>query len=126
MLVLISSFKIRGLTSLIDRAYNGLEGLTKAKNALETCSHTYSLVITDISMPVMDGYEVSKELRDLYEKNRQPQPRIVACTGHVEEEYITRAWHHSIDEVLPKPINVDILREIILGCLHFTKHGDEE
>ena len=31
LLVLISSFKIRGLTSLIDRAYNGQEGLVKAR-----------------------------------------------------------------------------------------------
>lgn len=73
MLVLISSFKIKGLTRLIDRAYNGLEGLNKAKNALLTKSHSYSLVITDISMPVMDGYEVSKEIRHLYEKNNIPQ-----------------------------------------------------
>ena len=38
---------------------------------------------------------------------------IVACTGHVEEEYIKKAWTHEIDEVVPKPINFDILKDII-------------
>ena len=37
---------------------------------------------------------------------------IVACTGHVEEQYIKKAWNHKIDEVIPKPINVDILKDI--------------
>ena len=38
---------------------------------------------------------------------------IVACTGHVEEEYILRAWACEIDEVIIKPVNTDDLRAII-------------
>jgi YesN/AraC family two-component response regulator len=38
---------------------------------------------------------------------------IVACTGHSENEYIFKAWRHSIDEVLPKPTNLNILKEIL-------------
>ena len=37
---------------------------------------------------------------------------IIACTGHVEEEYIKKAWIHQIDEVLPKPIKIEVLRDI--------------
>ena len=37
---------------------------------------------------------------------------IVACTGHVEEEFIKKAWLSDIDEVLPKPVNMDVLSEI--------------
>ena len=74
----------------------------------------------------MDGYDVSKELRQLYEENSVPQPKIVACTGHVEEDYIKRAWLYSIDEVLPKPINPDILRKIVDECLQFTDGDNGE
>ena len=42
---------------------------------------------------------------------------IVACTGHVEEEFIKKAWSSQIDEVLPKPIKIDNLKEIILEIL---------
>ncbi len=42
---------------------------------------------------------------------------IVACTGHTEEEFIQKAWRHQMDEVVGKPINLliikDILREVI-------------
>ena len=37
---------------------------------------------------------------------------IVACTGHIEEEFIKKAWLHDIDEVLPKPVNIETLSEI--------------
>jgi len=36
----------------------------------------------------MDGYEASSEIRDFYLTKKVPQPLIVACTGHVEEEFI--------------------------------------
>ena len=42
---------------------------------------------------------------------------IVACTGHVEEEFINKAWQHEIDEVLPKPVNVEVLNEIFKDIL---------
>ena len=38
---------------------------------------------------------------------------IIACTGHVEEEFIKKAWQKKIDEIIPKPVNIDILKEII-------------
>ena len=37
---------------------------------------------------------------------------IVACTGHVEKEYIKMAWDHEIDEVIAKPIDSEILKQI--------------
>ena len=54
--------------------------------------HVYGLVISDISMPVMDGYEVSQEIREFYYVNKAPQPMIIACTGHIEDEFINKAW----------------------------------
>ena len=47
---------IQGLGSLVDRAYNGLEGLNKVRDYFMEGKHVYGLVITDISMPVKDGY----------------------------------------------------------------------
>ena len=38
---------------------------------------------------------------------------VIACTGHVEDEYIKKAWRHQIDEVVPKPINIDIVKVIL-------------
>ncbi len=38
---------------------------------------------------------------------------IVACTEHIEEEYIKKAFMHLMDEVIPKPTNVLIIKEIL-------------
>ena len=48
---------IKGLVSIVDRAYNGLEAFKKVMEAYKAGTHIYGLILTDISMPVMDGYE---------------------------------------------------------------------
>ena len=80
------------------------------KDAFEKDARIYGLILTDISMPVMDGFEVADEVRDFYREVEVPQPMIVACTGHVEEQFILKAWTHEIDEVIPKPVKAEILR----------------
>ena len=44
---------------------------------------------------------------------------IVACTGHVEEEYISKAWAHQMDEVIAKPISVEGLEELLEEIVDF-------
>jgi YesN/AraC family two-component response regulator len=38
---------------------------------------------------------------------------IVACTGHTEEEYIKKAFFSKMDEVICKPTNVKVVKEIL-------------
>jgi hypothetical protein len=38
---------------------------------------------------------------------------IVACTGHTEDEYVKKAFMHLMDEVIPKPANILIIKEIL-------------
>ena len=66
-MVKLSSFK--DLYRLIDTADNGKECIRKIKDA-RTNNISYSLIFMDLSMPIMDGYEATMELRDLY-KNDQ-------------------------------------------------------
>ena len=46
----------------------------------------------DVSMPVMNGFEATEQIRKFIRINQLVQPMIVACTGHTEEEYISKAW----------------------------------
>ena len=58
-------------------------------------------------MPVMDGYEACEAIRNFVRKKNIFQPMVVGCTGHTEEEYIHKAWLHEMDEIVPKPINIE-------------------
>ena len=110
MQVIMNQLDINGLLHYVDRAYNGQEAFSKVKDAFIYGQHTYGLILTDVSMPVMDGFELAEHVRSFYREYKAPQPMIVACTGHLEEEYIKRAWTCEIDEVIAKPIQAENLK----------------
>ena len=64
-------------------------------------------------MPIMDGYEATRKIRNFSRYKKILQPMIVACTGHSELEYIKKAWRYEMDEVVPKPTDIEVLKEIL-------------
>ena len=91
-------------------ANDGQVAVQKARAGLmanDQDGYTYCLVFMDVSMPIMDGFEATEALRELYGQHQQP--RIIACTGHVEHEFIQKAWRFGMDEITPKPMQATIL-----------------
>ena len=68
-------------------------------------------------MPFMDGYEATKRIRLLRKPfNHQPL-YVIAVTGHVEKEYITKAEQSGMDIVYPKPLPViELGKKLIEHC----------
>lgn len=55
----------------------------------------YGLILTDCSMPFIDGYDTSKHILNNLRAKAVPEesmPHIVAVTGHVEPEYQIKAF----------------------------------
>jgi CheY-like chemotaxis protein len=51
-------------------------------------------------MPFMDGYEATRKIRKLYSSmniTHENQPKIIAITGHIENEYVDRALASGMD-----------------------------
>ncbi|GEM80276.1 PAS domain-containing hybrid sensor histidine kinase/response regulator [Vibrio superstes] len=86
----------------IDIANNGQQGIDKIEH------NHYDLVLMDIQMPIMDGYEATKLLRE----SGYPSP-IVAMTANVMDEDIKRARLAGFDDHIGKPINLDKLRSVL-------------
>jgi CheY-like chemotaxis protein len=68
------------------------------------------IVISDITMPGMSGYELAKKLRALDLQNR---PRLIALSGYGAESDRQRALAAGFDDYLVKPAGVEMLRVML-------------
>lgn len=68
----------------------------------------YRLVLMDVRMPVMDGYEATRAIRSLEDKGLSSIP-ILAMTANAFEEDKQEALECGMDGHLAKPIDVDVL-----------------
>ena len=83
---------------------------SNGKEAVELCQKTnYSIVMMDLSMPKMDGFEATQKIR----RNEKDGFRstIIAVTGHAFLEYRERCNEVGIDDFLSKPYNLFKLKE---------------
>ena len=53
----------------------------------------------DCAMPIMDGYDASKEIRAFLHSKRLAQPVIIAVTGHTGESYLQKAFESGMNGV---------------------------
>jgi two-component system response regulator CpxR len=93
----------------LDCAYNGREGLTAAQNG------TYDLVILDVMLPVLDGFEVLKQLR------RRKDLPVIMLTARVRQQDRIMGLNIGADDYLPKPFDPDELLARIRAVLRRTE-----
>ncbi len=70
----------------------------------------FDLVITDCSMPVMDGHELTRRIRSLEVERGLPAGRILGVTANAQAEERTRCLASGMDECLFKPIGLRTLK----------------
>jgi CheY-like chemotaxis protein/two-component sensor histidine kinase len=73
-------------------------------------AHRPEVVLLDIAMPGMDGYEVARRVRECPELN---ETVLVALTGHGQAEDRRRAFAAGFNSHLTKPTSVSMLRELL-------------
>jgi signal transduction histidine kinase/DNA-binding response OmpR family regulator/CHASE3 domain sensor protein len=90
-------------------ADNGELALEKLKNELKI-----DLIIMDIMMPVMDGYEAMKEIRHQYES----QHPIIALTAKAMAEDREKCLQAGANDYLPKPVDIQRLVSMVKVWLY--------
>lgn len=85
-------------------AVNGRDALEKIKQ-----NSRYSLILMDVQMPVMDGLEATKALREI-ERETGQHTVIIALTGHCAR---TDCLAAGMDDFIAKPMNIATLQKTI-------------
>jgi len=88
----------------VEVANNGQEGLDRL--SLET----FDVVLMDCQMPVMDGYEATRQIR-LREATTGDHLPIIALTAHAMKGDAEKCYESGMDDYLTKPINHGLLKE---------------
>ena len=96
----------------VHEAGNGSEALKQ----LTERSNDLDLVICDLEMPTMDGFEFVQELRAMADPALQKIP-VLIVSGHSEEENIRKAVGLGISGFLVKPISGQALENCISDAL---------
>ena len=91
---------------LVDTAENGAEAVEKVKNSMPG---NYDLVLMDVQMPVMNGYEATKVIRAL-DNPALAGITILAMTANAFDEDRKKALEYGMDGFLSKPI---VMEELI-------------
>lgn len=82
-----------------------VKGVSNGKEALEEIEkNNYDVIISDIMMPVMDGYTFTRELRDM--GNNTP---ILMITAKDAFNYMYMGFQSGTDDYMVKPININEL-----------------
>ncbi|KAB0663540.1 response regulator [Oryzomonas japonica] len=96
--ILGSVFESKYRFTRLDVAENGEQGLALFKQ------HHHDIVITDISMPVMDGVEMAASIRDI-----APETAIIVLTAHSGTRYLLDSIELGINNYVLKPVNYEKL-----------------
>ena len=106
--IITELLKTEGITC--DIAENGKEAVerfTKAEPGY------YDMIFMDIQMPVMDGYEATRCIRESGHPDAKTVP-IVAMTAYAFEEDVRRALEAGMNAHTAKPVNMEKLKELML------------
>ncbi|WP_434567253.1 response regulator [Vibrio chagasii] len=106
----VAKMMLKKLGFEVDIADNGKVGVDKFKH------NEYQMIFMDCQMPVLDGFEATKQIRALEEGTSKHIP-IVALTANVVQRDKHLCFDVGMDEFLPKPVNQGKLREIVASFL---------
>lgn len=109
----------RDMRSFIRAMLVGNYRLFEARNGQEALEivqkHTIDLIVSDLMMPVMDGMELSRRIKENLATSHIPFLMLTALRSDLQEK---RSYEIGVDEYLCKPFDEDVLRLRIRNILN--------
>lgn len=93
----------------VEVAVNGLEGVQMFKN------HKFDLILMDLMMPVMDGFEATIEIRNIESQDANlGHIPIIAFTANTINNDREKCVRGGMEDLLEKPFDINKFREILI------------
>ena len=105
----IAEFVLQNEGAEVTKAWNGQETVELFRKSE---SGEFDVILMDIMMPVMNGYEAAKIIRSLDREDAKKIP-IIAMTANAFTEDRIRAKEAGMDEHVAKPVDAELLIKVI-------------
>lgn len=89
---------------------NGLQAVTEIEQ------RQYDVILMDVQMPIMDGFQATGKIRQYEKVNSLPRTPIVALTAHAMLGDRDKCIQAGMDDYLSKPLNSKMMMQTILKC----------
>jgi two-component system, sensor histidine kinase and response regulator len=96
----------------VDVASGGQEGVAAARES------SYDLILMDVQMPVMDGFEATRAIREWEKSKSLDRTPIIAVTAHALMGYREKCLENDMDDYITKPLTKKLLLEIVKKWLN--------
>ena len=112
----IAEFMLQNEGADVEKAWNGQEAVELFKKSEPG---EFDVILMDIMMPVMNGYEAAKMIRSLDREDAKEVP-IIAMTANAFTEDRLRAKEAGMDEHVAKPVDVELLIKVIRKLVKYN------
>ena len=105
----IAEFLLQNEGAEVTKAWNGQEVVELFR---KSAPGEFNVILMDVMMPVMNGYEATKMIRSLCREDAKRIP-IIAMTANAFTEDRIRAKEAGMDEHIAKPVDMELLVKVI-------------
>ena len=114
--LMIFEHLFKAVSATTTRACDGLEACKKTMN------HKFDLVVMDLHMPFMDGFQATKTI-----KSRANSPYVVAFTSsEIDQELVARLKEAGFDDWFTLPVTQQVISQQIISKLRRSTFIEED
>ncbi len=97
-------------------ASNGKEAIQLVLDEKDM-GNKFDVILMDCNMPILDGYEASREIKAMIKDGIIRPLKIIAVTANVSNTDQERCLKNGMDYFLTKPVEKEILRDLLLDVI---------
>lgn len=110
---MVASDMLESMACTVDLAENGQIAVDKVADT----NNKYDIILMDCMMPVMDGFEATREIRVLEDEKKIGKQTIIAMTANAMAEEKDKCLAAGMDDYLSKPVKEETLHNKLKGYL---------